>query len=1365
MQHQALKYSPSLINDGQFTQGLSHWFGSYVKHGQTTGYNVGQAECDAKPASDYAPGMPFGISQYVDAPEVHSFPSTRTASNLRMLPLGTKLALLVSNVDTKLDGALLTPGIVGAASPADRFQHPFRWQDNSGAINIKPTSELSIDGYAPYAQDYTAGSLLVLPTDTEQEIAQHRLYVAPKQPLVPDMSSEGFGGVRVECVPDGSLRSGVLTFIGDSTELAALRTQLTQTGVAQMVAVMGDRLQVSLRATLGGITPSGPRRSKFSAQYDIIYPGGLAPVEVEAFVDWALFRTADISCAYIMPLYGYKYTLGYSYTGRKPQPAGITFRAATAGADGFTLDGFGAISFNAYSDRTARIQRGAKNNALRNLEVIRGESRTKVVGRPMLTIPVVDVTDLEDSPRSLTRVKRLGQFSGGSAGIEFYVDPSEIDLDARPVRNLRWENGTGVSPGRLYLGGIVENGNIGNTPPGGSLGPVTFTGHLENRNGALGQPFIGDSRDLVAAIAFDQPIEFTANLFRSAVNQGEELYVEFTDKATGTPIIDWEVTFPDRALTGSTVFNPGSYVVAGFETLAVRGEHFGTDLRPQYARARVGSTLSINQAPTTLVQLDSTLLTVQGVNYLRVPEGTILIYEVDPVPPETVPYETDVAIDPALGTRIGPISVDEQPRTAYISDVSMWVGDQTNSLNLADSPDTSERSLDLLERHTDPLSSLFPRGMVMLYAGGGSCPAGFKPVQAKAESREPGVPSVEILPELVSATYDSRQDKTRLVFASGQLPYLRDVSGVPVSAAATSLTAFPAPSLEYNPDGPGRAPALDGAGSQVSIATTVDQFRYAVEPGMVIRVEESDREDSAPLVNEDRGFLVTGGETEVVQPNTPQASAKRPTYINGQNGYEGRSYSRDVSVVRKGGPEEHYGCGFGTVRYPSVDIGMQTAYDPDGEGFNVASDQQLTNEFNTLLGMEEDSFLLPKYPTRFAQNTNLAPIGPNTWGQRERFYYETAEQVDPTQGYSRSPEITNRQSPAMILTFHSANVSVQLDIGNSTSNARAGINAIGPFGFLPNPAWDLSNPGAIDTTAFPPQPVSSVNDLIFTGGATGSITAASGMVFFCRIYARCDAIVDGRPTGTIRGYMVPTSERNSHEANEGVPFLWGTLFLESYQVATDSNYDININFRVYNCTNTNVVDGLRPQTQSGSSWPGYLPRGAIFQCTPAVLYGQPNQPQEYGVVNYTRTNGTRGTYTGRYVPEPHRQDTFSYTRSGNGASAVVTAWYSVAPTNSADTVSVAGDLSGAAEAKPRMFIEPSGYLKYGQTGAAVDYGPGKHSHEIARNPNLLSPMNLAQPDLSETYRLALPSVHGHGSAGEPRAALPAANLFTSCIKL
>ena len=66
----------------------------------------------------------------------------------------------------------------------------------------------------------------------------------------------------------------------------------------------------------------------------------------------------------------------------------------------------------------------------------------------------------------------------------------------------------------------------------------------------------------------------------------------------------------------------------------------------------------------------------------------------------------------------------------------------------------------------------------------------------------------------------------------------------------------------------------------------------------------------------------------------------------------------------------------------------------------------------------------------------------------------------------------------------------------------------------------------------------------------------------------------------------------------------------------------------------------------------------------------------------------------------------------------------------------------------------------------MDYGPGRHSHDLERNPNLLGPSKLAQPDeTSGRYLTALPSVHGHLDAADGRSLLPVANLFTSCIKL
>ena len=1326
MQHQALKYAPSLVNDGRFSQGLSHWFGSFVSH-VADGDSVA-ARCTARSAGSYPTGMPYGISQFIDAPELHRYPAERSASVIKMIPLGTQLAMLLTTENSQLQSRPLAPGTVGVAAPNDVFQHPFRWQDSTGAIAIEPTSRIFLSG--GYEGEYRAGQLLVdAPAgSTPQDVVHHRLYIAPEGTIASEVSSAGYGGTRIQVDVDNKQ----LQFIGPATEVPNLRNYIASQGVTKFIAVLDDQYQVELTT----LTQLSNNNQRFSVYYDT-FLGAVDPDQVATHTSWDLFTKRDVSCDYTMPLYGYEFTLAYSYQGRKPKPADLTFFQATETDGAFSLNGFGDTALRVLSDTAARMVLPGEGLQPRVVELLRGESRTKVVGRPRLTIPVLDAPELEETSRAVLSLR-----NGTTFFAEAYVSDA-FDPDGRVFNGLRWAEGGAGQSGRLYLAGAY-NPDPSHTPNQG-LGAVTFSGHLA---GQYSNSYLEtDPNSVLAKILYGQSEEVVANLFVRGPgpgdNGGEELYVTF--QIGGEDIIS-------TSQIGFSGVDASFTAVAANSTLTIRGPYYGTSLTPTYPRIQPGDAVVFDGAPASVEFLNNDQFTVTAINML----GTGALYlEIPSITTEQINgvVSGGLLLETRVSVPVGAGSGD----SAFISDVGMWQGNLTHALNLAD----GSEARDLLSRHTDPLDSLFPKGTVILYAGGGACPAGFKPVQATADAVTPGVPGTQILPPVIASTYDAASDLTTLEFPRGQLPFLRDAAGAPVTIETPTLTSFPAPSLEYGSDLGRRQAAYDNAGNAVYISAVASRYRYAVEPGMTIRVEESSAEGAAPLVAEDRGFLVVGDESAAIPVGQSQASAKRPAYASGANGFPA-VVGRDVSILAPGGPSEYYGTGFGTVQYPAVDIGMQTGYDPNGEGFNRTEDQALTNEFNGSLGLE--GYLLPKHPTRFSQQTNFKPLGPGIWGQRERFYYETHDQLDPSTQFSEAPN--GRLSPSVLLIFN-RRYGVQMDIGSATgSSSRPGIPFGETYGYLPNPAWDLSDPGSIDTVAYPPAPVQHRYDLIVDGysgslAQDGYLVMYAGMVFFCRIYARCTEFTDGRPTGVINGYF---SEPGSSTLGAGEPFLLGTCLLETHGVQSPGSTTNNINIRMYDHTGGEYPDGMLPHV-GGGSWPAAIPPGAILQLTPAALYGPAGQPQEYGDVFYTNFDGETATYTGRKVAAPFAQDTFEYTRQESGGSVPVVAQFTASPGTDVNALKVAGDLSGAFAAQPRMFVEPSGYLKYGQTGASMDYGPGRHGHDIARNTELLGTQNLAQPEASQDYLTALPTNHGHGKSGDGRYLTPVANLFTSCIKL
>jgi hypothetical protein len=1360
-----------------------------------------EAKCRAQLSGTYSDGMPYGISQYIDAPEMHSYPASRVASLVRLIPLSSQLALLVTTNDTLLEGAALVPGIVGEASPLDQFQHPFRWQDSDGAVAIEPTSLMSLRGAEGYAGEYTVGSLLVVPTANAQEVVHHRLYVAPTVPLSPEASDETYGSVRVECVPSEDLETGTLVLRSpDEDQLNRLRTVISQLSAANLTVSLGADRQVRTTALMGGVVAGAPNEFKLDVQYAAIQPGGLAPDQAQSFTEWALFRITDVECKYTMPLYGYRYTVAYSYRDRRPRRAELTFRRVDQDANGggYVVNGFGAVAFRVNSDAAAQTVFGGMNNYLRNVEVLRAESRNKVVGRPMLTIPVVDVSEPLQRSRTVTRVRKV---TGGSQTSIIEADNTVVDTQARPVFGFAWEEGiAGSQPGKLWLPGIINPELLpSNVQVGGSLGLVVFTGHLAAQdihpNSSSGG--IGDVANFLARVLDGSTDALTAELFygETATSPGE-LYVNFTQNEVpiylstdlGVPVVG--------SIEGST------YIVASAfgDTLGIRGEHFGSDAETEVPRVSIGSTIVFSDAEEPLLFLNNNSYLVDNVYVPPLGGGAPIIgFEVDNI--EQLDPGDSISISPLVGTQVGVEDDSQQAESSYITDVSMWLGERTSDLPLE-----GQSGRDLLERHTDPLDSLFPKGTVMLYAGGGTCPAGFKPVQAEAGAEAPGIFGLGDLPAPLQAIHSADRNVTTLKFATGALPLLRDPQGNPINRSSAVTVPIDAPSLEVDSDG-SRLPALTSLGDVVQLSQVLQIFRNAVEVGMTLRVQESTAEDGAPLVNEDRGFLVVDDQDEdIPQSFVAQSALRSARPSQGGGGYRTGQSNEDVSNapnVDTNSQSYHWGRGYGTVTYPNADPNTMAVYgsDPENgelEGYNRAEDQALLK--NTELpadvkdalspgGQYDENYLIPKYPTRFTQTPQFAPIAPNIAGQRERFFFDDPSSVNPRTDFYGSPASGTKDAPAILMVCRGFVNDVQIEMGDWGGESTIGVVG-GDHGYLPNPAWDLSNPETIDTVNFPAQPINEDTDLLRNISnnsplSQGLVSMWEGMVFFARIYGKCP--VDDwdeekgrpKPNAQITGWFF--GRGSGRTTAPGIGFLIGTMPIMTYAVeSTLSRRNrgvMNINAAPYDFpySGSNNARGNAPRVgRAGDTWPTTMrmedvqtPAAGIFllQMTPITLYGQPGQPQEFGEVSYLDwSTGNYATALGRSPGPAVPQASFIYSRPEEDAP--INTWGTVGPGTDTSSLVVLGDARGLETGARSIYVEPSGYLKYGSVGARMDYGPGRHSHDLERNPNLLGPSKLAQPDeTSGRYLTALPSVHGHLDAADGRSLLPVANLFTSCIKL
>lgn len=166
---------------------------------------------------------------------------------------------------------------------------------------------------------------------------------------------------------------------------------------------------------------------------------------------------------------------------------------------------------------------------------------------------------------------------------------------------------------------------------------------------------------------------------------------------------------------------------------------------------------------------------------------------------------------------------------ASVGDVVLYRGDYTNRHDFddRDDPTTSvvadQRSaVDRMLHPVDEYECVIPKGTVIMYAGGPTCPPGFKSVDALAGATERGI---ELLPTPDSVSYDVDRNRTIIEWADRDFPLL-DAAGrtIPVLGDASQIqVTLPA------------APPFHGALESIVIGPT----QQRLQPGMSLGVRAS----------------------------------------------------------------------------------------------------------------------------------------------------------------------------------------------------------------------------------------------------------------------------------------------------------------------------------------------------------------------------------------------------------------------------------------------------------------------------------------------------------------------------------------------
>ena len=813
------RHALNMLRNGSFTRGTAHWWGSYLRHARLKGsQGVGTInapeyglELYRAAVTSYPDTVPPGASQWLDRPDLFTYPSRRTVSGLLFIPYSeTQAVLQVSNGLTALDGVILH----GLASPVNEltydniFQHPFVHLDtDTERVDITPGSVIPLtDGRRSASSGlYRVGELLTnrdgsavdsaydfsIATPNVHEYSYHGLRVSPLSggryaPILTE-STNTVQGAQVVMV------GSVVTVTIQIPQAIAKGLDREQDGYAPAAGIaVGDVFTMSAPSLRSGVvTTIALTASEVTLTLSPLMNHGqeiVAPFSADINpTSWAIYITSTATVIRTLPLYAYDFTLGLTYRTSDgfaaPASSDMTFRVL----DGDTIEGVGRVSTTVprVVDKTKVVNFAADDVTAdgewhRRLERHFREAKHPIDGRLALTI-APPIGKFDDYPSALGDLEP-------SVSWLFFTDSSDIG-HADPQAPVGYDE--------PHFRIIIPVDPLDLPPSDWTSGTKEFVMH----------PF-GDLAQLALSFSWILPLlqvpSFTANAAVLDVPG-----ISFA--ATLTLFVTWD----------ETAF--GAFPSTGPENQA-------------WSNGQTSWGMSTKGLFTS-------------------------------------------------GSR------------SMITDLYLTHGDLAQRLEKIDDaalpasgPLTDQVSIDPLRHGVDLLDHVIPPGTVILYAGGGTCPPGFKRVEGFQSVDLAGVG--EPLPTAaMTAVYDTALDRTTFTWDGVEFPLL-DAAG-----AVIPIPELQAPVAAEVPGWPGQYEA---------IAFVPVQQR--VQPGMTIRIPDFAMDPAvlndplftdpssavftaadyrAPLEERDRSHLVTNV-TSVLGAVDGTYASGLPTAPSGTAGGQGQ---------------------------------------------------------------------------------------------------------------------------------------------------------------------------------------------------------------------------------------------------------------------------------------------------------------------------------------------------------------------------------------------------------------------------------------------------------------------------------------------
>ncbi len=829
----SLKYSPTLLQNGAFTSGISSWFGSYLRHEKvtaTTGHVRPEyaAVITAGLSTDYLPGVEPGISQFVDLPDIYTYPSPRAAADLELRYIGNETYVLSILASTTLNGELLNG------------RHPFVHEGTEVGVGVN----LQVNS-PQTTRECRTGSVFY-----DSSTQNHTLQISG--PLTQSLlQSTQLQGVTVTVGGPNTAGFGVVVFTGTGHEslLTFIRPNGSGLKIGDTLVVDGrvvviDSVASSLNTDVNNGGPS------YNATYRTLL-GAPSITELVETKDWQLYESELVSVEYSMPLYRYDYSLSYLYSlenGDKPGVSKLQFRALNQDN---SITGYGVVveELNPVEALDRDVVFDAVSPWRRNHHYFSTESAEPIDGRLMVNIPPpTPSTQLEG--RQITDVT---YFSNHTAEIRYTLpaEPGEL------VSRLEYDGSSLVTA---------------DTPIPSSL----------------------EVDDLIHVTGVYNAISATSWLPELLITQVPSKVVSVTP----TQVV-FEIP---QGITGSASF------AAGLSTTTVRLSNQlptiprleGNDLALLTGGSVQGSWIQpLFESPITISTPSRVLSTLTAFSVEMV---VTFDWPINLIPGPTPLDLTGVEIARSS-------AVEAQCR---ISDVKLQKGHTYSTISVSG-------SMEDLTSLVDEEANIVPKGMVVLYAGGGACPAGYEAIQNFADTtvREQGLRTIHDIPAPDSLTYDVETGISTLNYQHRTFDQL-DENGeaIVLEGTARYITS----------EVPG---AVDSSGNPITQQLELLRVRQSIEPGMILRTDN--REDvieynslvtgsstdfslndyMAPFTYLDRGYLVTDIKPllDTEQDATPQGSARATK--------ENQPFASDEGFST-------YGGGYGEITYPVIDPGEYT---------------------------------------------------------------------------------------------------------------------------------------------------------------------------------------------------------------------------------------------------------------------------------------------------------------------------------------------------------------------------------------------------------------------------------------------------------